>query len=70
MHTQERPFLQARSPLASNNDWTLEEERREVVVSVLGALAGTEADPDEMAACSYLLKHLSQTVRQAGPRAD
>jgi hypothetical protein len=32
------------------------------VASVLGALAGNAPDPDEMAACSYLLKHLSQTA--------
>jgi len=41
---------------------SLDEERREIVASVLGALAGNPPDPDEMAACGYLLKHLSQTA--------
>jgi hypothetical protein len=37
---------------------SLDEERREILASVMGALAGNAPDPDEMAACSYLLKHL------------
>ena len=48
---------------------TLDEERREVVAGVLEALAGNSPDPDEMAACSYLLRHLSRTLIHYGPRA-
>jgi hypothetical protein len=49
-------------PGACQTYTSLDEERREIVASVLGALAGNAPDPDEMAACSYLLKHLSQTA--------
>jgi hypothetical protein len=49
---------------------TLEDERQEVVTSVLTALAGGPWDPDQMAACGYLLKHLADAVgRDAPPRA-
>jgi hypothetical protein len=48
---------------------TLDEERREIVAAVLETLAGTSPDPDEMAACSYLLRHLSEAAIQYGPRA-
>lgn len=41
---------------------SFDEERREIVAGVLSALAGNPPDPDEMAACSYLLKHLSRTA--------
>ena len=41
---------------------TLDEERREILESVMGALSSADPDPDEMAACSYLLKHLSATA--------
>jgi hypothetical protein len=58
-----------RGPGAVPENSTLDEERREIVASVLGALAGNPADPDEMAACSYLLKHLSQTASRPGPPA-
>jgi hypothetical protein len=40
---------------------SLDEERREVVASVMSVLSGSLADADEMAACSHLLKHLSET---------
>jgi hypothetical protein len=46
--------------LAGNT--TLHEERNEILECVLGALAAHPPDPDEMAACSYLLKHLSETA--------
>lgn len=51
------------------SDTTLDEERREVVAGVLEALAGNSPDPDEMAACGYLLRHLSRTLIHYGPRA-
>ena len=56
-----------RGPGALTEKTTLGEERGEIVASVLGALAGNPPDPDEMAACSYLLKHLSQTASRRGP---
>ena len=43
-------------------DFTLEEERREILVGVLGALITHAPGPDEMAACSRLLQHLSKTA--------
>jgi hypothetical protein len=84
MLMQEPPFLGAmssvvavvagvadtRGPGALPEDATLDEERREIVASVLSALAGNPPNPDEMAACSYLLKHLSQTARRPGPRVS
>ena len=42
---------------------SLEEERRELLTSVMGVLDGNPSDPDEMAACSYLLRHLTQYGR-------
>ena len=76
----EPPFLQSmatavagvpdtRGPGALPENVTLDEERREIVASVLSALAGNAPDPDQMAACSYLLKHLSQTASRPRPRA-
>lgn len=38
---------------------SFEQERREVLESVIGALSSSVADADEMAACSYLLQHLA-----------
>jgi hypothetical protein len=72
-HPPEPPFLRAtpavvgsvphaRGPGAVPEDTSLEEERREVLASVLGALSGNPPDPDEMTACSYLLKHLAGTT--------
>ena len=80
MTVQEQPFLRTphiavggvpglRGPAGPPDTTTLEEERREIVASVLDALAGNLADPDEMAACSYLLKHLSQTASPPGAPA-
>ena len=37
----------------------LDEERREVLESVLQAMATAEPDPDRTAACRYLLRHLA-----------
>jgi hypothetical protein len=41
---------------------SLEEERREVLDSVLDAMAGNPPDPDETAACRHLLKCLAETA--------
>ena len=76
-HLPEPPFLRTASSAAGEVPGTcglgtgprytsLDEERREIVASVLGVLAGNPADPDEMAACSYLLQHLSQTATPPG----
>jgi hypothetical protein len=56
-------------PAAGQPKTSLEEERREIVASVLGALAGNTPDPDEVAACSRLLKHLADTAGGCPPRA-
>jgi hypothetical protein len=45
---------------------SFEEERREVLDSVLDALAGDPPDPDEMAACRHLLKRLAETPGRHG----
>lgn len=62
-------FSGTRSPAALPGSTTLDEERGEIVASVLDALAGNPPDPDEMAACSYLLHHLSQTAVRPGAPA-
>jgi hypothetical protein len=43
---------------------SLDQERNEVLESVMGVLAGNVQDPDELAACSYLLEHLARTIRR------
>ena len=45
---------------------SFEEERREVLDSVLDALAGNPPDPDEMAACHHLLNGLAETAGHHG----
>jgi hypothetical protein len=40
---------------------TFEEERREVLASVLHSLSTEAPDPDRTAACFHLLRHLTQT---------
>ena len=45
---------------------SLEEERREVLDSVLDALAGTAPDPDQVAACRHLLKRLGEAPGRHG----
>jgi hypothetical protein len=49
-------------PGAGAESASIDEERREILASVLVALAANPPDPDEMAACSHLLKHLSETA--------
>jgi hypothetical protein len=49
-------------PRAGPANTSLEEERREVLDSVLDAMAGNPLDPDEMAACGHLLKRLAETA--------
>jgi hypothetical protein len=53
-------------PGAGAQNASLHEERREILASVLGALAANAPDPDEMAACSRLLKHLAETAGRWG----
>jgi len=38
---------------------SFEEERREVLDSVLETLRGRNPDPEEIDACAYLMRHLS-----------
>jgi hypothetical protein len=47
---------------------SLDEERREVLDSVLEALASNPPDPDELAACRHLLKRLTDTAGRPGGR--
>jgi hypothetical protein len=42
---------------------TLEQERREVLDSVCDALRLHPSDPDEAAACAYLVQHLASGAR-------
>ena len=42
---------------------TLEQERREVLDSVCNALRLNPSDPDETAACAYLVQHLASGAR-------
>jgi hypothetical protein len=49
-------------PAARPANISLEAERREVLDSVLDALASNPPDPDEMAACRHLLKRLAETA--------
>jgi hypothetical protein len=44
---------------------TLEQERREVLNSVLQGIANNHPDPDRTAACMYLIRHLATPVRPA-----
>lgn len=53
-------------PRPDPENTTLDQERREIVASVLGVLAGNHSDPDQMAACSRLLKHLADTTARPG----
>ena len=38
---------------------SFDEECRDVWESVMGAISSAASDPDEMAACSYLLRHVA-----------
>ena len=42
---------------------SFEQERREVLESVMGALSSSAPDADEMAACVHLLQHLGGAAR-------
>jgi hypothetical protein len=51
--------LRIAEPAASD---TFEQERREVLDSVFHALRVNPPDPDAMAACAYLVRHLTAEV--------
>jgi hypothetical protein len=53
-------------PGARPANTSFEEERREVLDSVLDAMAGNPPDPDEMAACRHLLQRLAETAGRHG----
>jgi hypothetical protein len=42
---------------------TLQQERGEVLASVFQALRSNPADPDALAACAYLVRHLQREAR-------
>jgi hypothetical protein len=47
---------------SKNANASLDEERSELRESVMRVMAGKTQDPEELAACSYLLEHLSRTM--------
>ena len=49
---------------------SFEQERREVLESVMEALCSAVPDSDEMAACSSLLKHLAATLGSRAASAE
>jgi hypothetical protein len=55
------------SPAGQRAVATFDEERREVLASVLLSLAVEAPDPDRKAACVHLLRHLAQTDWAARP---
>jgi hypothetical protein len=59
----EPPIMPTRLQTAS-----FDEERREILTIVMGVLDSNSPDPDEMAACTYLLKHLTQYRRPVAAR--
>lgn len=67
--SDETPVMQLREPPHNvvPERSSLEEERGEILASLRDVLAAHPPDPDEMAACSRLLKHLAQTA--ARPRS-
>jgi hypothetical protein len=56
----------ARGPGAGSENSSLDEERRELLASVLGTLAGNPSDPEETAACRHLLRRLAETAGRSG----
>ena len=54
-------------PGARPETTSFEEERREVLDSVLDAMACHPSDADEMAACRHLLKRLAEAGGRHGP---
>ncbi|MCU1232537.1 MAG: hypothetical protein JWP63_504 [Candidatus Solibacter sp.] len=57
-----RPVAAAHNPPDSFDDSfadSLDEERREVLESVMSVLASATPDADQMAACDRLLRHLA-----------
>jgi hypothetical protein len=61
-------FALAHGPGAGPAHNSIEEERREVLDSVLDALSDNPPDPDEVAAYHHLLKRLAETSGRRGPR--
>jgi hypothetical protein len=52
--------IQIVSSAACPEGGSFEQERREVLETVMAALSASTPDPDEMAACGYLLRHLAR----------
>ena len=56
-----------RPPVSAAPRWntdSLREERHELFESVMQSMGGAEPDPDRLAACAYLLRHLARTSAQ------
>ena len=51
--------IQIVRPAEPSDGSSFEQERLEILESVMTVLATGAPDPDEMAACSYLLHHLA-----------
>jgi hypothetical protein len=54
-------------PASGSQGNSFEEERREVLDCVFEALRSHQPDPDEMAACGYLVRHLSGDKTRYAP---
>jgi hypothetical protein len=65
MRLSNRVTILPAAPTRRGSD-SFEEERREVLESVFTALRERSADPDEMAACAYLVQHLTREEGGAG----
>ena len=53
-------------PMPGTASASLDEERREVLESVMEVLGGDQPDPEALAACSYLLEHLCRGMARQG----
>jgi hypothetical protein len=62
IYTPEFAFTERRPP--GREPTSLEEERRELLDSLLQALKTAEPDADRMAVCSGLLRHLAKAGRR------
>ena len=55
-------FSHTRGPQSAGALTSFDEERREMLASVLSALAANPPDPDEMAACHLLLRRITESA--------
>ena len=57
-------YIQIVRPDEPRDGGSFEQERREVLESVMIVLSTAAPDSDEMAACSYLLQHLASMLNK------